>query len=218
MEVGEVSPEYIKNVLLVDLQPNPESITVVFTNNVGTERIPMNGWAIAHRFGHAIRKTEEWTRFSNEFMTTWKTILKDVYNFDAKLTSSQDKGRIEKLWPYRDFGLESQNHMTTDKIFKILSTTLGTMKSAREGKLLNFYEFQHELLAQFLLTGSIKFNPLPMSLVTKYAWGRPSSSYRSIMSKEDLDDFNDYLAGTARTFEYYLKECLNSLAGKIFVM
>ena len=92
------------------------------------------------------------------------------------------------------------------------------MKSAREGALLSIYEFQYELLAQFLLTGHIKFNPLPQSLILKYAWGRPSDVKRASMSKEELDDFNDYLEGVASTFEYYLNECVNAMTGRIFVM
>ena len=59
IEVGQVTPEWVKENLEVEIEPNPENITVIFTQNTGTEKIHMTAWALAHRLGHAIRKVKE---------------------------------------------------------------------------------------------------------------------------------------------------------------
>jgi hypothetical protein len=52
--VGEVDEKYLKEKLKINIPIDHEHITVVYLSNVGTDRMPMNYWTIAHRFGHAV--------------------------------------------------------------------------------------------------------------------------------------------------------------------
>jgi len=95
------------------------------------------------------------------------------------------------------------------------------MKSAKSGNLTNFGEFQHELVAQYITTGSIKFNPLPNRLMVqkRYAWGRDVSSYvRAKLSDEDMQDANDYVKHMAEQYFYNISDIMDSLVGYMFVM
>ena len=79
----------------------------------------------------------------------------------------------------------------SQKILKFAAQQIGTMKSARDNKLNNWYEFAYELLAQYMLTGKIKFNPLPESIIKGYgAFGRKEYSYSK--NEEAREDYNTY--------------------------
>jgi hypothetical protein len=52
---GEVSREYVKTKLNLDLpEIKDDSITLIYTNNIGQEKQPLTGWVLAHRFSHAL--------------------------------------------------------------------------------------------------------------------------------------------------------------------
>ena len=195
VEVGEVTPEWVKDNLETDILPNAEAITIIFTNNTGTEKIPMTAWAIAHRLGHAIRRNKEFEMyFLKEIEKDFIQILGSVY---------QRKGGEFK------------------QDLRAVAHAVGTMKSARERKLVNFYEFPYELMAQYIITGKIRFNPLPKLLVlqTRMAWGRPNNTTTTAkVSDEELQEWNDMLDGHSQKYEYYLDTIFDGLVGKMFVM
>jgi hypothetical protein len=73
--VGEVNIEYVKQKLNLELpELNDDSITIIYTNNIGQEKQPLTGWTLAHRFSHALVRNEfyknnyvkELTRLINE--------------------------------------------------------------------------------------------------------------------------------------------------------
>ena len=200
VEVGEVSSDWVKENLEVDIKPNPETISVVFTQNTGTEKIPMTAWALAHRLGHAVRRVKEFeVYFSKELERDFLQILKNVYQRDND--------------PYE--------YRANEKDLRALAYAVGTMKSTRERKLVSFYEFPYELMAQYIITGKIKFNPLPRSLVlqSRMAWGRPNNITTSAKaSEEELIEWNEMLDGHAQKYEYNLDTIFDGLVGKIFVM
>ncbi len=209
VEVGQVSQEWVKENLEIDIQPNPETITVIFTQNTGTEKIHMTAWALAHRLGHAIRKVKEFEiYFAKELEKDFTQILRNVYQ----------RGKLEGM--RGSYGYSDQR-FNQEKDLKSLAYALGTMKSARERKLVNFYEFPYELMAQYIITGKIKFNPLPKNLILqrKMAWGRPNDITTNIkVSEEELQEWNDMLDGHAQKYEYHLDTIFDGLVGKIFVM
>lgn len=207
IEIGEVSEDYLRDRLKIQLQPHADAITVIFTNNTGDERIPMTGWAMAHRFGHAIRRTNEWQYFNNEFMLEFKKLLKEVYNHEIRLSNYAGT-----------YQLGVDENSISQKAIHLLATAIGTMKSARTNDLRNFNEFQYELLAQYLLTGGIKFNPLPAQLVMNYAWGRPSNALRGNVGGEAGVEWNEVLHNIADQFDSILDGMLGGLVGRIFVM
>lgn len=193
VEVGEVTPEWVKNNLDVDIQPNDDAITIIFTQNTGAEKIPMTAWTIAHRLGHAIRRDDIFSQyFYKEVIDDFRQILKDVYGKQKTYMQNDD-----------------------DELYA-LANAVGTMKSIRQNNLRNFYEFIYELVAQYIITGHVKFNQLPQSLILKrrMAWGRPNNVTTSAKSPPNDVNMDHY----AEKYEHYLDSIFNGLVGKIFVM
>ena len=215
IEVGQVSSQWVKENLELDIQPVEDAITIIFTNNRGAEKIEMTSWLIAHRLGHAIRKEDVFKKYFR-IESDFKEILKDVYNIDISSMEVRNRNR------YYDYGGGYNRPIeNTDKYMKALAYAVGTMRSARQWELRNFYEFQYELVAQYIITGKITFNPLPKSLKidNKMAWGRenPTMKY-SIIDDEDFEYWNEVLQNHASTYEQNLDSIFSSLEGKIFVM
>lgn len=203
-EIGKVTPQWVQENLKVDIPANPDAITVIFTGNRAADKMPMNAWTIAHRMGHAFSNIEEFkTYFTQEVTRDFKEILKQIYKYEKRFN------------PFDNYSEEEQ------KVLRALAYALGTMKSARERNLVRFNEFLFELLAQYLITGHIQFNPLPRSFITKnkVAWGHPIPEKKYTQLKDDeLKEWNEILKGHAQKYEYYLDSILTNFEGKIFVM
>mgnify|MGYP000019279730 CR=1 FL=1 len=215
VEVGEVTPEWVKEKLKVDIQPTEDHITVIFTNNTGDEKIPMTAWMMAHRLGHAIRRDTIFDQyFSQEIQKDFKQLLEKIYGIKSPTGYSSFGYGDGQYQRQRQIQLSSENGL------KGLAQAVGTMRSARQGNLRNFNEFAYELVAQYIITGKIKFNPLPPSFVTKkqMAWGRPNDQMARATPHEDLEEWNEQLQGYADKYEHYLDSVFMGLEGKMYVM
>jgi len=199
VEVGEVSPQWVKENLKVDIEPKPDAITIIFTNNVGDQKVPMTAWIIAHRLGHAIRRTDVFNdNFAKEITRDFYDLANQVYGIEK---GSDIYERNTKLRP--------------------LALALGTMRSARKENLRNFNELAYELVAQYITTGKITFAPIPASLITRrrFAWGNPAHDRKYTKLKgEELTEWDEIVKGYAGKYEYYLDNHFDSLEGKMFVM
>jgi hypothetical protein len=197
VEIGEVDPSWVKENLNLDIQPREDAITVIFTNNTGAEKMMATAWTLAHRLGHAIKRDVIFDKyFSKAIIDDFREILKSVYN------------------SYKSKGNDLQE-------LSALAHAVGTMRSAREGNLRNFYEFPYELLAQWIIKGKIQFNPLPRSLFLRkrVVYGRPMNDMlHSRLSDEDFKDWNETLRYHASKYENDLDTAFSGLEGKIFVM
>lgn len=212
VEVGEVKPDWVKENLGIDIEPKENAITVIFTQNTGAEKIPMTAWTIAHRLGHAIRRDKIFEQyFAKEIMKDFRELLKEVYGIDKKYSYAPGGG----------YGGGYGNSQIDEKDLRALAHAVGTMRSARQNNLRNFFEFVYELVAQWIITGNVKFNPLPMSLILnkRMAWGRPSNdTKRSKLDDIAHEDWNETLRGYADKYEHYLDSVFSGLEGRIFVM
>lgn len=212
VEVGAVTPEWVKQNLEVDIQPREDAITVIFTQNTGAEKIPMTAWTIAHRLGHAIRRDKNFeTYFANELTKDFRELLKEIYGID----------RRQQSYGGSDYGYGYNPRQDDEKQLRALAHAVGTMRSARQGNLRNFFEFTYELVAQWIITGRIKFNPIPRSLVLRkrMAWGRPSNDTRgSRLDKMAHEEWDEMLQGYADKYEHYLDSVFSGLVGKMYVM
>lgn len=208
-EIGEKSLEFVRDKLKITPEeipdPSEDRITVIYTGNFGDARYMSSGWILAHRFGHALNRSQDssggaWKDFTNDLLKKFTYLLKEVYGID-----------IINSFPYRESRI-------SQKILKFAAQQIGTMKSARDNKLNNWYEFAYELLAQYMLTGKIKFNPLPKSIIKGYgAFGRKEYSYSK--NEEAREDYNTYQLETmAETIQYELENILGSCINKIYVM
>ena len=209
-EVGLVDMSFVRDnmKLTADEIPDPDgnTITIIYTSNTGAERYMSSGWILAHRLGHAFARgrgtpAEKWQEFINNLRKRVADVLKEVYGIDV----------YGKTYDF-------QGNAGRDKILKYVAQQLGTMKSARENKMRSWYEFAYELLAQYLITGNIKFNPLPRSIITGIAgWGHKQTRYSK--DEEAREAINtEELESIALEIEADLETILGSAIGKVFVM
>lgn len=199
-QVGEVTPEWVKQNLGLDIQPNPDNITVIFTNNKGGEKMPMTAWLIAHRMGHAMSNTSYWENFTNELQRDFIRILREAYHYEYGANYGENRAM-------------DQNALLA------LAYEVCTMRSARQRNLLRFYELNYEMLAQRLLSGKVKFNKLPRCITPdpKKAWGR-STGRAYCGNPEELAEWDEVLGNYADQYNYLLDAVVQSNVGKIFVM
>lgn len=173
--VGMVDSEWVKKNLNLDIPANPDSITVIFTNNKGDEKVPMTAWTIAHRIGHVISKDKNFE-----------------YQMAKEITRDFD-GLIKHYFP----GMQ----LTPEK----LARHIGTMKSARDNNLRNFFEFAFECVAQYLTAKKgIYFNPIENTKLK--------------LPSEKAEDFNYELISLAEKYNQYLTDIFVGFFGEIFVM
>jgi tRNA nucleotidyltransferase/poly(A) polymerase len=209
-EVGLVDMSFVRDnmKLTADEIPDPDgnTITIIYTSNTGAERYMSSGWILAHRLGHALARgrgfpAEKWQEFIKDLRKRIADILKEVYGIDV----------YSKTYDF-------QGNAGRDKILKYVAQQLGTMKSARDNKMRNWYEFAYELLAQYLLTGKITFNPLPQSIITGIAgWGRKQTRYSKDEEAREAINTSE-LESIALEIEGDLETILGASIGKVFVM
>jgi len=144
-EVGEVDINYVRNKMQLTVEefpdPNPNAITIIFTNNTGDRRYMASGWILAHRLGHALRAgrgatSDSWGSYIEDLTNMFKTILKDVYEINLTGRSSYRNGNNNTLF--------DQN---SQKILLNFAHQMGSQKSSRDANLRNWYEFAYELFA-----------------------------------------------------------------------
>jgi len=210
-QIGEVdnSSSFGKEFKDIVGQPLPNdggAITILFNGNYGTDKVPMTGWVMAHRFGHAIRELPSWSEYVSEMSLLTKRILEEVYNKTLNLFKRRYRGKEETFFELKD-----------QKMAALIFNQLGTFKSAREGKITRFYEFFYEVFAQYLLTGSIKFNPLTPSIVIgNLPFGRKQMA--RAVDNELIEMWNRDLEIYAGEIESRIENVLMDCIGKTFLM
>ena len=112
------------------------------------------------------------------------------------------------------------NYILSSAYKKSLFLAIGKMKSTRENNLRTSNEFMFELVAQYIITGKIRFNDLPRHLVLdrRMVWGRPNYKTKSTIDEEAYKEYNAQLHNNAEAYEHYLDKVFGGLINKIFVM
>jgi hypothetical protein len=197
METGRVKLDWLEKNLpqaaeIVKKNPPNDEIIVFYTNNVGANKVPFTPWIMAHRMGHAFRPNNyAWGQYA-EYWTDQMIQLLDSY-YGAHV-----------------FRMEDPRYVA-------LQNALGTMKSARDRKLSRPYEFLYELLAQYINTGEIKFNPLPKVLgYGKLVYGKHTRAIR-LLPTDDAEN-KSHMEMLERDVAYHLETVLGEAQNKIFVM
>ena len=184
-----------------------DALTVVFLGNSGDQRMPITPWIIAHRMGHAIqagkfnRKDNSafyWQDMEREFFRRVNDIFRDFYGITTMSRSGQDYG--------------------LSKEYSALFNAIGTQKSSRDRTILRPYEFIYESFAQYLSTGNVTYNPIPVQVgYGSQAWGK-STRYltcRPGVSAEERDDASFMLANN---LEANFHNVMDASMGGIFLM
>lgn len=178
----------IKPDQLKDGRINDDRITIFFVGNTAAEKVPMTSWTIAHRFGHVIKKEYAFGVYTEWLESQFNEILK-LYNVGVK-NSGMDRTKSQ------------------------LFNQIGTMKSARDGKIDRPFEFYYELFAQYLKDGKVTFNRLRSTIIRGYgSYGR-----KEYMRTANLEEVNEILSDIESDFHFYAEDVLSSCIGNIYVM
>lgn len=200
-EVGQVDHNWLETNMprisdQLDDALDDEKVNIIYTNNNGAERKPMTGWIMAHRFGHALQATRNQDSSTFLFGEAWRTfesrtseLLSDFYN-------------ISPGPKYRTIGQNVNGFLRI----------VGTFRSARMKEITRPYEFVHEAFAQYMFTGTVKFNDIPRSF--KYG----HSTYRFNGSDQDYDYMNMSYREMGESMADYFDGAIGACTGKIFVM
>lgn len=200
VEYGMVDPQFVKDKLKLDIELDPEAITIIFTNNVASEKIPLTGWTLAHRFGHSLRRRNGLLinpKNSYTFFDSFNQIQKTL---DDILREMSKVYRIQ----------------LNDTNIRRMYYHIGKFKSARDRNIPRLSEFIYELIAQHIIQGGVIFNtsldPIPLNS----AWGKKRFAHSN--PKEDLEDWENYLNRCAADISYYIDQMLGDAIGNVFVM
>lgn len=178
---------------------NSDNITVFFVGNSAAEKLPMTSWTIAHRFGHVLRREYAFEQLDKWLDSQFDELLQ-LFNI-----SSPKNGYGDDFYKYQNIFNKSKC-----KLFN----QIGTMKSARDGKINRYFEFYYELFAQYLKNGNIQFNKLSNSFVKSHgAYGRRELAYT-----QDTEAANNILLRIVNNFKYYAEDVLSDSIGNIYVM
>ena len=210
VEIGRVNEDFLfkLGLKIVDNPQKPDelnidedAINIIFTQNVAGERVPFTAGIIAHRLGHAVAKyNPEYREFTETVQNKAGKILREFFGIELSIATY-------------DLNQESMN------ILKRFYEEIGTMRSARNHKLRAHFEFPHELIAQYILTGGVKFNPLPRKILSHYVFGRSQFRYKHFgATEEDYERLNQELQEFANDLNRIIKNLLEDSVGGIFAM
>lgn len=205
-EVGRVSLGWVRQNLGDDVASkikfDDDYITIIFTNNKGSERAPLTGWMMAHRIGHVMVRANGMRRDHSPYDSALEALVSgfidimEYYGVNIDYRNSRDFFR-------------SPRHQQL--LLKNFFSKVATFRSAREGILRDWFEVMNELVAQYLTTGKIKFNKAPTSFTSN------RHSYR-IRNPEQIQEVNDSLDSLSRTMEYMISDIFSEAYGSIYVM
>lgn len=212
VELGEVPFEFVRDKMGLDILPDSDHITIIYTQNTGAEKIPATPWTLAHRLGHALARKNGmggknflYENIRDSVNRLFNEVAKNIYGVDLK----------DDYFSYNN----PEKYKRNRKIRKELGHSLGTFKSARDKNLREDFEFVNEIIAQYIITGKIKFNKdLPRILATSYVWGRASGPYKRNVSESEKEDMGYYIENAERELEYAIDDALNNAIGNIYVM
>jgi hypothetical protein len=182
------------------IEINNNNITVFFVGNTAADKIPMTAWTIIHRVGHVMNRTPQFQDYTKWLDNEFNELLK-IYGKNKESTK---------------YGNDDYKKSRTFDLAKgRLFNSIGTMRSARDGKLSRrYFEFYYELFVQYLKDGKITFNPLTKNLLVGFG---PYGS-KTIATTQNLTEAQEKLDSIANTIPYLIEDVLGANVGDIFVM
>ena len=185
---GIQSPRDVENVIGKLPQEAASSISILFIENEGNERIPLTPWILAHRVIHALFAAAQMRRSAPSDMFENKEKLNKT--FTAMFRSAYTALATSPL--YHD---QLADPLTITDISardiaqgKALAPIIGKLRSMREGNLANRGEFLIELVTQYLVQGRVSFNRVDLG-------DEAASSAFSTMLDEMEGRFNEACDG-----------------------
>lgn len=154
MQAGHVDLPWVAKIFgpqiagRIEAWSSPTAINVIMTNNMSDEdKLSLRSpWMVAHRMAHAIMGGH-----NTEPVQKFEGFIQDITRIGYSIE-----------WPNEDshHGRSfAEEYKST--YGKILGYSLGTMNSARRGRLVTVHEWYYETFAQYLITGKVTLKPLP---------------------------------------------------------
>lgn len=221
-EAGLIEPEWLaKEMPQLAAHPNfqikPDQINVIFKDNKGSPKHPMTGWVMAHRLGHILadERVNGLTHAHQKIRTTtpmadFQEGIKEFIDWAMDVLErgyGVTMGQRTKWHPIYSYSHEAGK----DNILRRFYGALGTMRSARRNELSSHVEFFHELFAQYIMTGRVRFNPLPRS----FKVGNSAINFNPPFT--DMDYYQNGLDAIAENLEFRFADALSRSVGKVLM-
>ncbi len=165
-----------------------DKINIVYTNNVGTERVPLTAWVLMHRLSHSLVMGRHYRQYFDGFVKKTKDII-------------------------ASYNIRQEYYTALGNEVKYLFYQIGKMRSCRQRNLVTPYEFFHEGFAQYIITGNFEFKPCPQSF-KYYRGGIFNNGYAYSKEFEHtqylVDDLENYLISI---YQDMIECCFGSING-----
>lgn len=221
-EIGPVDPSEYPG--LDNINFSDDAVNIVFTNNMGVESVPLTGWVMAHRFAHVLRYSATYT-WNKDWLAIVDAIeghldriieafsLPDRYPYNL----SKYEGRGDGYGYYGQVHRNADRRRAYERYRKALAEQLGTSRAARTRNLRNTYEWYYELVAQWIITGRIRFRKLGQTVDFGPApFGRRFE--RHLADAPMVYQLNNYGEKLASELEIMIENLVESAVGKVFLM
>jgi len=199
-------PEQVQQIM----QGHENAITIVFVGNSGTGRVMMTPWIMAHRFGHAIQASNR--RMGSNTQTAWREaeqmLFRSVNEILAEYYRKTSRNQYDTSV---NWGMNAE--------YNAIFNAIGTQRSSRTGQINRPYEFLYELFAQYIKTGTVTLNPLPVKIdYGRKAWGNATKGMR--ISPEYADEISraDATDRLGHDMSMMFSDVLDSAVGNVYVM
>jgi hypothetical protein len=183
------------------ITPAADAINVIYTTNFTTPSNykPMTAWIMAHRLVHVFQLKSGAVEFN-----TYRDVERKLVGLIIDTISAYgiEIGRSKDA-----LGLSFSNN---NAAMSYLISRLFTMRSARMQKLSNALDFPAELLAQHLLSGGVRFNPVPLSI--------PKSNGTAEITQRVASELDSRWQDFSEEVGQMFDEILDNLGGKVIVL
>lgn len=185
-----------------------DGINFVFTNNKGAERFMMTPWIMAHRMAHSLQRPD----FSRGSMGRGISYQNEQFRDAHKYLIKELLALLSEAYGVR--GVPSDiNGLSRDRTFQLVVKHLGqqicTFRSARDGKIRDWFEVVNELFSQWATTGDVKFNEPPKIL-------RLGKFGNVTLKDEEIG--HDIINSLGNSLYMYFNDALSVAYGHIYVM
>ena len=218
-ETGMVGRDWLDKYLTKASKEIPTDnmhVNIIFVGNQAAEWKPMTPWIMAHRIAHAFQrdsgmgKIHSYEEAAQELRRTTNYIFQQAYGKTAIHPQKFAGGYGgEREW---------EKIRLDQRTFKFFWQNVAIFKSAREGKIRDWFEVIHELFAQYLITGKIKFNPLPKHISKQQAFKHAGIYIGFKGNDQDYEYFNGMMEDLADGLEAYFDNAIGEATGHFFVM
>jgi hypothetical protein len=175
-----------------------DAINFIILGNWGGGKVPLTGWIIAHKLGHAILDNYSGIgavhKHSGGLSGVWR-VKKEIMN-----GLNYYQNNLEEDSPKWTLIADIKN------FFEDETALFGSYKSAREAKVTDSSEAVHEMFAQFILTGKVTFSQ--KEIQKRGSFPRSRQEYLELAVNDARSKFRQPAGSAGVEFDKVLSDCL----------